>query len=470
MSNHILKIFNGHRKEILIAAIFFLALFFRFELSMFNRQANDNHLEVISWIIDKQTLPSKEDCWECSQPKIYYILNARLMKFFEVTSLEKRMVFAQMINFFFSAVLLLFIWLFIRNQSFSFRIKILAFSLLAFNPCLAGINAQVTNDTLEILAGTMAIYFADLFFRKWKPIHFVFMTLSIILACVTKGSGLSLLLGILIICATTFLIQAKQKRRFLLFNFLFFIIAIALTVPFVGGYYSNYKKYDNAFINNIPKKDPPPEFFHETYVNRPGITSVVNGYFTFRIFNMLRQPYINNDFTNYPLHRTSLWSQLYGRTFFVHFDQHPGTWATTEVKVVWVGRALLFLGLAPLTLFLIGCYLSCRDMLRFIIKKNKSGMFESISWIHFVLIVACLFFIVKYTYDYRDFATMKSIFVFPVLASVIYLFMRGFEKIKSEFVSKIFSAAIIALVFLSIADINLLINQLKNWVKLFPFE
>ena len=469
MNTGITTTFTRLKKEILVGFIFTGALLLRFELSLFNRQANDNHLEAISWIIDKHTLPTKEDCWECSQPKIYYVLNAELMELFHVDGLERRMVFAQMINFFFSAILLLFIWLFIRNQAFSFRIKILGFSILAFNPCLAGINAQVTNDTMEILAGTMTIYFADIFFKKWKPKHLVLMTASIILACITKGSGLSLLLGILIIYATTFFILPKQKINFLLLSSAAFIVAILLTVPFAGGYYSNYKKYGDAFINNIPQKDPPPEFFHETYVNRPGVTSVVNSYCTFRIFNMLEQPYITNDFENYPLHRTSLWSQLYGRTFFVHFDQFPGTWATLDERVLRVGKALLFLGLIPLTLFLIGCYHSCRDILRFIVKKNKSGLSGNFSWAHLILIVSCLLFIIKYTYDYRDFATMKSIFLFPVLLSIIYLFMRGFEKIKSESVSKIISGAITALVLFSIADTLFLVSQLKIWVERFPF-
>jgi len=467
--NQVYSFFSRRKKEILLVVIFTVALSLRFMLCLYNRQANDNHIEVISWIIDKQSLPTKENCWECSQPKIYYILNAKLMELFKVDGLEQRIVFAQMVNFFFSAMILLFAWLFIRNQPFSFSTKICGFCLVAFNPCLAGINAQVTNDTLEILAGTMTVYFVDLYFKKWKVKHLVLMTASIVLACITKGSGLSLLLGVLIIYATAFLIQPKQKLKFLLLTSASFIAAIMLTVPFAGGYYDNFKKYDNAFINNIPHKDPPPEFFHETYVTRPGITSILNGYFTFRIIEMLQTPYITNDEHNYPKHRTSLWSQLYGRTFFVHFDQFPGTWATKDLKVLRVGKVLLFLGLVPLVFLLIGCYQSCREILRYIINRNKTGLTENFSWAHFVLVASCLLFIVKYTYDYRDFATMKSIFVFPVLVSMIYLFMSGFEKIRSALPLKIFTGSILALVLFSMADIIFLIRQLKDWEKLFPF-
>jgi len=460
----------GWNKNTLVIFIFAVALILRFFLSLYNRQANDNHVEVVSWIVDKRTLPVKEDCWECSQPKIYYLLNAAIMTAFHVNDPIQRIIAAQMFNFVLSAFFLVFAWLFIRNQNFSFRTKILAFSVVAFNPCLTGINVQATNDTLEILAGTMTIYFADLFFKRWKTVHLIGMTLSVILACITKGSGLSLLLGLLIVYSANFLIQPKQKLKFLVISSATFIVALMISVPFAGGYYDNYKKYNNPFINNISQKDPPPEFFHETFTGRPGITSIVHGYFTFRIVDMIQQPYINNDDTGYPLHRTSLWSQLYGRTFFLHFDQFPGTWASTDKKVLLVGKILLVLGLVPLGIFLFGCYHACRDILRFIIKKNKSGMIENLSWMHFVFIVSCLLFIVKYTYDYRDFATMKSIFVFPVLLSVISLFMHGFEKIKFRLLQNIFSVLVVCLVLISIIDILFLTNQLKDWAGKFELN
>ena len=450
-------------KQTLIIFIFAVALILRFLLCFYNRQANDNHVEVISWILDKHTIPVKEDCWECSQPKIYYLLNAALMNAFHINDPIQRIITAQMFNFVLSVFLLVFVWLFIRNQNFSFRTKILAFSVVAFNPCLTGINVQATNDTMEILAGTMTLYFTDLFFRKWRVVHFIGMTLCVILACVTKGSGLSLLLGLMIVYAANFIIQPKQKLKFLVISSAAFLVALMITVPFGGGYYANYKKYNNPFMNNISHKDPPPEFFHETFVARPGITSIVHGYFTFRIVDMIQQPYINNETDGFPLHRTSLWSQLYGRTFFSYFDQFPGTWASTERKIILLGRILLILGLVPLGIFILGCYHSCRDICRFIFRKNKTGMIENLSWMHFVFIVSCLLFIVKYTYDYRDYSTMKSIFVFPVLLSPIYLFMQGIEKIKARILQYTLSVLVICLVLFSIMDILFLLNQLKDW-------
>ena len=62
----------------------------------------------------------------------------------------------------------------------------------------------------------------------------------------------------------------------------------------------------------------------------------------------------NYDASGYPLHQTSLWSQLYGRLHFVHFDSWPPTWESDSVIVHWIGRAALVLGLVPTTVLLIG--------------------------------------------------------------------------------------------------------------------
>jgi hypothetical protein len=453
-------IFN-HRKQLLIVAVFIAALTLRFLLSLYNRQANDDHIEVINWIIDKHQIPEKEDCWECSQPKFYYHINAAVMRTFRIKGNEKRIITAQMINCFFGAITLIFVWLFVRNQNFSFRIRFFAFAIIALNPCLTGINSQATNDTLEILAGVASVYYADLFFRKWKLIHIIGLTISMIIASITKGSGLILLLGLLIVIAGQLIFQSVDKKKIILRNFSLFFIVYLLVVPFVGGYYSSYKKYGNPFINNISEKDPPPNLFTETYVGRPGITSIAHGYFTFRIFDMIKQPYITNEKDDYPLHRTSLWSQLYGRTFFMHYDQFPGSWSTLYPPVLRTGKVLLILGLIPLGFFMLGCARAIKDGVRKLLRKKNVSM-ENLSWAHAAFTISAFLFVAKYTYDYRDFATMKSIFIFPVLPSIIALFMIGFEKIRSRILIISTSIALSALLLFSIIDILFLINQLKS--------
>ena len=462
MTNRISAYVVTHKKLLLIITVFAAALALRFFLSLYNREANDDHMEVVNWILDKKEVPTKEDCWECSQPKFYYFVNAGLIRMMHLKAPVRRLIAAQMFNFFLGAGILLFAWGFIRNQTPSFRIRILAFSVVALNPCLTGINGQATNDTLEILAGCAVIYFTDLYIRRLKPLLLTGLIISMIIACITKGSGLILLLGVIVVLSVHLFILPREKKKMLLLHSVIFAVALLSIVPFAGGYYANYKKYGNAFINNISQKDPPPNFIEQTYLLRPGITSIVHGYFTFRIIDMVKQPYITNGETDYPLHRTSLWSQMYGRTFFMHFDQFPGSWSTLNPKVLRVGKGLLLLGLFPLFIFLAGSASAIRRFFRAMFRRNAALLTEQLTWVHAAFVISGLLFILKYTYDYRDFATMKSIFLFPVLLSIIALFIAGFEKVRSRPLGNIITVALSILVVLSAIDVLYLINQLQK--------
>lgn len=450
------------KRKILLLSIFVFSLLLRFTLCLINRQSNDNHLEVISWIVDKHEIPVKENCWECSQPKFFYVLNAGIISAFEINDPVKRIISVQLVNLIFGFFILLFIWKFIDNQPFSHRTKLLTFSLVAFNPCLTGINVQATNDTLEILGGVCTIYFAQLFFINKNVKSGLCLIAFAVFASVVKGSGLVIGFAVFVIFLFKLFSANKIDRILYIKIFSLFIIVYLAIVPFAGGYYQNYLKYNDPFINNIDKKDPPPQLFHQTYPKRPGITSVAHGYFTFRIFEMIRQPYYTNVDTVFPLHRTSLWSQLYGRTFFMHYDQFPGTWSTTNPKIIMPGRLMMLLALAPLSMLLIGFLKELKLFIINILNLSRNYFAMEVNWMYLIFISGYLLFMIKYTYDYRDFATMKSIFIFPALPAFIKLFMDGFSKIKSKRLFQTASLMIGLLVFLSIYDIAFLIKQLAN--------
>src|SRR5690349_24802247 len=103
----------------LVIVIFFFSLTLRLILCLLNRQANDDHLEAISWIVDKHEIPGKLDCWECFQPKAFYLLNAGIIKLFNLKSAESRIIAVQLLNFFLSFFILLFLWKFIKKQGLS---------------------------------------------------------------------------------------------------------------------------------------------------------------------------------------------------------------------------------------------------------------------------------------------------------------------------------------------------------------
>src|SRR5436190_11059759 len=190
-----------HHKKIVLLSIFLVALGLRFVLCIYNREANDNHMEVINWILHNHSLPAKEDCWECSQPKAWYLLNVGILNAFHIRKVEDKIIAVQMVNFVFSFFILLFLWMFINRQRYSDRLKLFSFALVALNPCLIGINVQATNDTLAILAGVATVYYASLFFERLSAGTFAGMCLSVIVASIVKGSGLILMVALVLVFA-----------------------------------------------------------------------------------------------------------------------------------------------------------------------------------------------------------------------------------------------------------------------------
>lgn len=451
-----------NRSRIIISAIFIISLSLRLVLSLLNRQANDDHLEVINWIVDKHEIPTVENCSEGFQPKIYYLINAGAISLLGIEKRDNRIVCAQLINFIFSFFILLFLWLLVNRQNTSYNIKLLSFALIAFNPCLVGINVQVTNDTLVILAGVLSIYYADLFFREKKMRAGGWMILFTILAAVTKGTGLFIMFALVTVFLLKLIACNRETRKIFFRVLIFLLLGYSLIVPFAGGYYNTYKQHQTIFVNQHPNKDPHPLFFKQTYPARPGITSIVHGYFTFRYFDMIRTPYITNADKHYPLHRTSLWSQLYGRTFFMHFDQWPVSWVTQNPSIIATGRLLIILGIFPFIFFITGLL---KTTFSFFQKKAKDWphyFAKTHDWIFLVFILWFLAFIVKYTYDYRDFSTMKSIFLFPVLPAFVKFFIDGFALINSKTLNKLLLFVVAVLVLASIYDIAFLILQLAG--------
>ena len=452
-----------NKARILVLSVFIVSMSLRLTLSLINRQANDDHMAVINWMVDKQEIPSNESCWECFQPKAFYLMHAGIISMLHIQKQEQRIVYVQLINLLYGFFILFFLWKFISRQGYSPVIAVSCFALLAFNPCLTGINVQATNDTLAILAGILTIYFVDIFFKEKKISAALSMIVFAILASLVKGSGIIIMAALLLIFSVKLFSSVGVDRKFFGKVFFFLIVSYSAIVPFAGGYYENFQKYDTPFAHNHSQKDPPPLFYERTIAGRPGITSVVDGYFTFRYLDMIRMPYIpNNDERNYPLHRTSLWSQLYGRTFFMHFDQWPNSWVNTDWKIITAGRLLIILGIFPLLLFLTGLLKTAKRSFHKFRKLKRDYFSTTNDWIHLLFLFCFFLFIIKYTYDYRDFSTMKSIFLFPALPVFVKLFMDGFSMISSKRVLKWLLAILGAIVMLSIYDIGFLIAQLSN--------
>ena len=137
----------------------------------------------------------------------------------------------------------------------------------------------------------------------------------------------------------------------------------------------------------------------------------------------------NYDARGYPLHQTSLWSQLYGRLHFVHFDRWPPTWQSDSVIVLWIGRAALVLGLVPTAVLLIGLVREGRRSLMVLAGRAPAVPADGAAGALLLTVAAfgSLGFSIVYALTMRDFGILKTIHMFPCILGFAWCFAQGCE-------------------------------------------
>jgi Dolichyl-phosphate-mannose-protein mannosyltransferase len=457
-----------------VVLVFLCGALLRVALALVNLEANDNHFEVISVIADENRIPEKAEFWEAFQPKLYHVTVAALWRALPISSPANRMRLAQLVSCAAGIVTLWIALVFFRSESnVSAKVRFLSFVLIALNPGLIGINAQATNDSFAILFASLALYSGYHFFEKRRVRDFIGMTTAAILAPLSKGNGLVVCIAILLVFAVAFLRgrngEAMTRDQALLYGSIF-LVGFVLVVPRTGSYWEHYRRYGSPFVIPIPPA-PFPNAFEKTFVYKPGVTSIMDSLVTFRLFDLLRNPVSTTDGEKYPMHRTSLWSQLYGRAHFAHFDAWPPSWRLPNdggqraaSLVQNLGRLIFLAALFPTVLLLVGIWKRSVSAIRWF--AGVKGPHASLGdWLLHLSVLGYLAFIVVYSLRYRDYAVMKAIFILPGLLGFLMLFTRECDAFYKRFTDKKavrLSADLIllSLLFFYTVDILVLIGQL----------
>jgi len=358
------------------------------------------------------------------------------------------------------------IWKFLADSTSKYYASVLTFVCIAFNPQFIGITSQATNDSFIIFFSSLSFFAMWKYLQKSSIFYAILLIIGVVLSILSKGTGWVVYGSITAILLLEMLFPSVQKKLkrlaiiFLVYNSIFFIAVIFFT-PY--PYY--YQKYHNPFIINATKPTVQAAFFKKSYVGRPGVTSIVDSFYTFRLDDLLLHPYVINSPQPYFINRTSYWSQIYAQFNSIHFLQFPPSWGNTSVKVLSLTRSLLIMGL-PLGLIMVLGYLT---QIVILIKKFLKHSFSFSDFTHsflfvfyFSVILVCMLY---YAYAYRDFSFMKAIFLFPGIVCIAQFLHTGIQIImrklmKWQYLQAFFSLYLITLCILYIYDVSLLIGQL----------
>lgn len=398
----------------LISALI-LSLGLRAVLTHLNTEANDDHVEPILLWMEQGSYPETTDCWECFQPPLPYLCVKSLSETFGLVGREAVTAVFKWTNFLLSSLVLLALFFIARSLPLPFHMQWMSILFWGLNPKLLGIGAQPTNDLFVIFLGTLFVIQSIRYLQQPQLLSFLMLLALFLLALMSKASGVvwgAVLLGLLIygllrkhIHWSTFAIRVVTM-----------LFGILLAFEY-GNYHKKYQQYGTAFKINI---DPPNRAnFHQPdsiYWGRAGVTSFTRSYLSFQLGSLLKEPYNVNNGPDYPKHRTSYFSQLYGQFSHILFERHPASWQSPNNDMLNLARANYLLQLPLLVLFAIGMLFALRPLLSLRLDSYALSA-----------VVVLLFLIVgiRFSFVYRDFSTMKLLYLFPAVAGMQLCFQRG---------------------------------------------
>ncbi len=466
--------------------VFACGVILRVTLALVNDQANDVHMNVIKTMAYENRIPLPHEDREAFQPKLYHGTVAVLLKIIPRQATRLQIVIAQLLSCVAGIWTLLLAHRFLMSEvEVSKKVGFIAFSLLALNPVLIGINAQATNDSFVILFGSLAFYFGWHFFQRARSNDFGWMAVCAVLAALSKGNGLVIFVAILAVFAMGLFRSQRSLPRSsaALYGFIFLVGYLAL-VPALGPYWKFYRLYGSPFVTNadaVATLSSPDK--------KPESASIVQALLTFRFFDLLKHPYRVSRWKGdsseeialynrgpFPPHQASAWSQLYGRTHFIHFDAWPPSWQVpigewpygswARPLVFNIGRLIFLCGLLPTLLMLTGIVRSLVSAGRSLTTAEhpERGLSD---WLMDFTVVGYVLFIVTVYLNHPDNVNwFKAIYLFPGFFAFLIFFARECERFYAWCKEKkilCFSAdtTFAVLLILYVIDTTALIGQLS---------
>ncbi len=390
-----------------------IAIALRVVLALVNTDANDNHLAVVRIIVDENRLPDLHEAFQAYHSKLYHASVALLWKLSPIDSPYLFIRAGQLFNTFFGVWTLLLIRRWLQEITLSEPVRTLIFALVALNPGLVAIHSQATNDTLVIWLSTLALIAAGRYLAEPSRRRFWKVLWPTVLGPLAKANGFIAAFSIVGAFGLKVL-HRKDARPLRTVAAAALLLAATGAAAFtLGSYGKHWRQYGDPFILNMPR-NPIPDFWEETEYRRPGARSIAGALGTFHFFDLMRRPQIARP-AEAPAavvedHRTSLWTQLFARTHFAQYDNHPETWINHGEPLLWLGRALYLFGL-PWSLLLVG---------GLVFEGWRAAWFrEPLYAPAMVAAWMQIAFVAQFCLVYRDFASMKVIYILPGMAGYV---------------------------------------------------
>lgn len=174
----------------------------------------DGHIEYIKYVSEKFQIPRGEQCWECHQMPLYYLIAGIFYRFFQITGVTHLNFVLQSFSLFLFAGFLFFgvkTFKLIIKEKVYLRIATL---LLFLWPGGIMNSIRISNDSLFYFLWAICFYFLVKWMQNGGRKNFYIACVVVLLSLFTKTSGLILVVLTLTALLLKVFLEMPEKRKY----------------------------------------------------------------------------------------------------------------------------------------------------------------------------------------------------------------------------------------------------------------
>lgn len=404
--NYLLPLNLNKNKFLLILILLAIALrIFNLSYTDYNLRTHDveGHIDYINYISLNQSLPNADQCWQCYQPPIYYIVGAlasRISQFINLNPYFGLQIFSLLLSFLF----LVFSIKTAKEVLSDNRLLMVAISLISFLPSGIIHSIRIGNDSLYYAFYAIGFYYIIRWYQRENNKDFYLASIFSVLSVLTKSSGL-ILVSIFIFSLLYKFIKADE-RKIIFKNILIF--AIILIMGFALAFYKpiinlRSNRSGDLFVGNIKSLN--------------GALMVKNGLKNYLWFD--RHTYFSDPFSY-------TWEDKGGRQYYWNFLLKTSQFGEFEFNafkhVPILAKCINIISLLTIFFFLI-------SLLLLFLKENL----KNIKNCNFVLIISIILSLVasimmRIRLPYSSTGDFR--YIFPIIVPFAILYAKGLKYLK----------------------------------------
>jgi hypothetical protein len=363
---------------------------------------NDDHTAVVKYLAGHGRLPTLWDTLQAQHPPLYYLLAAPLWKWTEHPK------GVQLLSLVFSIATLVAIYHLVYRTPLieSARARLYGFMTACFLPQLVMFSLYLSNDTLAILLGNLAIL------QAWRYIQQPDRRRLMVLGALTAAGLLTKLtfLAYLPVFAILVFWVKDRTRRAAVEALVFLGITFAL-----GSYklVDNFVRFGDPMITGLDPR------FHYPNLQAHAVTyRGLASYVDVNVLKLVPEPVLSpSTWGSYPvILYATFWYQYIPESNFIGNRTRPS---------MYLGSLIYILGLLPSVVFLIGWIASLRPGVTKGVANGAANGAALARWIGALLILFTGLMFLPAMLKYHVWSVVQARYLFPAMFACLMMFAEG---------------------------------------------